>query len=552
MDQSEFQRAKVLLLDALSIQSSIPEFLNSAAVCLIRLGDLGSALDYADCAVQRRPHYVEAWANRGWALRELGQFEPALQSYEKALALDCDYISAWLERANVLCYLKRYDDALESFDKATQLKPSFAEAWSNRCNALLGLNLGREALASAEHAIEIRVDYAQAWSNRGNALRALGLFDAALLSYEKATQLKPDLEQAWNNQGNLLMELGRDDEALLSFERAISIDRKYAQAYVNKGLLLLRNKCFDAGFALYSWRWRTADYYNRKPSISIPEWTEASESSRNLLLWPEQGIGDQIFYTSMLSTLVQNGGDVALAIDKRLHSIVGRSFPTVELLDPTTVKLEERHRDFDAHAPVGQLGKLLKIDARKIDAFHRPYLKPDFERAKSFRTHLRKRRTDILCGLSWKSNNVEYGQHKSIRLENFEGLLRLSNVSFVNLQYGEVEEELNSARERIGLTIHQVAELDLYNDIDGLTSLIESCDFVLTTSNVTAHLAGSIGKKGVVLVPKSRGRLWYWHKDDVRSLWYPSLRICYQNQPGDWKDSVEQAIDHAGRDLGVT
>jgi ADP-heptose:LPS heptosyltransferase len=76
-------------------------------------------------------------------------------------------------------------------------------------------------------------------------------------------------------------------------------------------------------------------------------------------------------------------------------------------------------------------------------------------------------------------------------------------------------------------------------DIDGLAALIDACDAVVTTSNVTVHLAGALGKRGAVLVPHAKGRPWYWHEGDGRSLWYPCLDLFPQHDPSDWSRPIE-------------
>ena len=93
----------------------------------------------------------------------------------------------------------------------------------------------------------------------------------------------------------------------------------------------------------------------------------------------------------------------------------------------------------------------------------------------------------------------------------------------------------------LGATIHINPNLDPTNDIDGLVSQINMCDMVVTTSNVTAHLAGAVGKKGIILLPYSRGKLWYWHDGQGQSLWYPSLNLISQNKIDDWSDSIDGA-----------
>ena len=88
---------------------------------------------------------------------------------------------------------------------------------------------------------------------------------------------------------------------------------------------------------------------------------------------------------------------------------------------------------------------------------------------------------------------------------------------------------------------HQAAGLDVFNDIDGLLALVDCCDAVLTSSNVTAHLAGSLAKPGVVLVPTGKGSLWYW-QGGSNDLWYPSLRRVPQDRAGHWEAAIQTAV----------
>jgi ADP-heptose:LPS heptosyltransferase len=125
-------------------------------------------------------------------------------------------------------------------------------------------------------------------------------------------------------------------------------------------------------------------------------------------------------------------------------------------------------------------------------------------------------------------------------LDQLEPILKNNQFEFINLQYGEVDTEIQRVRNQCGVNIQQIEGVDVYNDIDGLLALIDACDIVITTSNITAHLAGSIGKRGCVFVPNSQGRIWYWHHDDVYSLWYPSLRVFYQGDRPYWTDTIRQ------------
>jgi len=78
------------------------------------------------------------------------------------------------------------------------------------------------------------------------------------------------------------------------------------------------------------------------------------------------------------------------------------------------------------------------------------------------------------------------------------------------------------------------------SDIDGLAALCAACDAVVTTSNVTAHVAGALGAETHVLVPSGHGQLWYWTPSPGASAFY--ARATLHRQDGaDWRGAVDSA-----------
>ena len=73
-----------------------------------------------------------------------------------------------------------------------------------------------------------------------------------------------------------------------------------------------------------------------------------------------------------------------------------------------------------------------------------------------------------------------------------------------------------------------------------LTSLIDVCDFVITVSNTNAHISGALGKKTYLLLPKGKGKLWYWSSEKHKSLWYNSICIIKQKTIDVWDDPVDR------------
>jgi tetratricopeptide (TPR) repeat protein len=525
--------------NAISIRPDYAEAFSNRGVALKELKRLEEALESCNKAIGLRPDYAEAYSNRGMALKELKRLEEALESCERAINLRPDYAEAYSNRGVILRELKRLNEALENYDKAITLNPRYAEAFSNRGVALKEMKRLEEALESYDRAISLKPNYAEAYGNRANALSELKRLTEALENYDRAISLKPDYAEAYSNRGNALMLLQRPDEALESYDKAISINPDYAEGYYNKAILKLKERDFQEGFHLYRWRWDTKEINSKPLNTRIQSW-DGSASAKNLLIWAEQGIVDEVFYSSMIS-MISSGIDVTLSADRRLHEIYTRSFPHLHLID-RSIQDQPIESGYDAQAAIADLGYLLNVSEEKIKRRRYPFLTVSSERAREHREKNEFLQDKPVCGLAWRSINRKFGDDKSIALRDLEPVLRIPGITFVNLQYGEVSAEIADVAELSGTKIYQARDLDVFNDIDGLLSLIDICDVVVTTSNLTAHLAGAIGKKSAVLVPTGKGRIWYWH-EQPNSIWYPSLRILSQSYDWSWSSAISEAAN---------
>ncbi len=485
-------------------------------------------------------------------LKAEGRPEDALASYDRAIVLRPDHAEAHGNRGNALKDLKRPEEALASYDRAIALRPDFAEAHSSRGNVLCDLLRLEEALASHDRAIALRPQSAEFLSNRGNTLKEMNRHAEALAAFDAAIALRPDYAEAYSNRGNALRELGRLPEARASFDTAIGLSPGEPAMAYNKSIVLLQSHEFKEGFSLHRDRWNTEDFDGKAPASSIPAWDGTPPDGR-LLLWAEQGIGDEVFYASLLSLLDLDHLQVTVSADRRLHSIYARSFPGISLLgrDQTA---RDIGGDFAAQAPIGDLGHLLGVDAAAIARRKYPYLVAGAARMEQLKQANPVLAAGPVCGISWRSGNKRMGSSRSIGLADLAPVFAGLPFSIVNLQYGDVAAEIRDAGESHGPRVHVLQDLDLFQDLEGLLAAIALCDVVLTIDNVTAHFAGALGKRAIVLVPAGKGRYWYWG-GERQSLWYPSLSLVYQDSIGDWRPALAAAsatlrgLDEKSRDL---
>ena len=138
------------------------------------------------------------------------------------------------------------------------------------------------------------------------------------------------------------------------------------------------------------------------------------------------------------------------------------------------------------------------------------------------------------------SKNNEIGKEKSLSLTELLPIISIPDTTFINLQYGQVKDEINNISNQYGIEISMIDEIDNFNDLDGLASLINTCDYIVTSSSVTAHIAGALNKETYLLLPYARGRIWYWGESENKCLWYPSIRIYRCNENGLWSNPIEE------------
>lgn len=524
---------------ALAADPKFFEALLNRGNALVKLGRHEDALASYNRALALQPNYPEALYCKGYALQGMGRTQDALASYDQALRLRPNFVEALTNRGKVLAQLERPQEALASVERALALRPDYPEALNNHGNALTALGRHTEALASYDKALSFNSDFADAYYNRGEALGKLHRYEDALASYDESLSIKPDNADALLNRGNALQFLNRDEEALASFERVIVLDPDNAEAHWNVAATRLAASDFAEGWKEYEWRRKVKQFAKPARAFSQPVWNgEPVEGT--LLLWGEQGLGDEILYASIIPDVAKRTANIVVQVAPRLVPLFARSFPQVRVIGNGEDFPEEK---IQAQVSLASLGPILRPS---LDAFPRcenGYLAADPERTAALRRRLSPK-GEIVVGLSWISTNPLVGQYKTVRLSDLEPLLRRPGTRHIDLQYGDTSAERAELKQKTGLVVERLDDVDNTNDLDALAALISACDLVVTVSNTTAHMAGALGKPTWVFAPQGHEKFWYWFKDRPDSPWYPHVRIKRQQRGGQaWGEVIASATE---------
>lgn len=398
-----------------------------------------------------------------------------------------------------------------------------------------------EAVRLATRALEIVPADVEVLCNRGAALRMLHRFEEALQDYDRALAIAPASAVARNNRGVALAALNRHEEALAEFNAALALRPDYAQAHYGRGISRLMLGDMRGGWADCEWRWSGSENAGPPRSFGIPHFAEDDWGRcRRLALWQEQGIGDQLLFSTLLPELESRGVSFVLETDARLLPALRRAHPGWNLVPAPAP--DSAFAGCDRHLPIGSLPRLLRPDRDSFRGQPRALLAADPVRAAAYRSPLAPSEAKAV-GISWRSfqppSRSYYERRKNAPLEAFLPIAALPSVRLVDLQYGDTEAERRTFAAAGGRLLSDEG-LDRFKDLDGLLALIAACDVVVSTSNVTAHLAGCLGKRTLLVYPAANPVFHYWVPDARgRSYWHPSVEIVTDPSADTWPALLE-------------
>jgi len=499
------------------------------------------ALPLLEKALKRRPGHPETLNNIGLTLKGMRREQEALAYYERALALQPDYADAHNNMGNVLELLGRLDEAEPHLRRALELQPDHADAHCNLGLVLMRKDRFSEAAASLQRGLALRPNHAVSYDFLGSIYKIWGRFDEALANLDRAVSLNPDAYSSHNNRGAVLEELGRYEEALRDYQRAAEIAPHEHDARWNQAFLFLRQGILDRGWEAHELR------LAREGQVSVrfpfPQWQGESLAGKTLLVYAEQGLGDEIMFASCIPDVIAMAGHCIIECEPRLAPLFRRSFPTATVIggDRNEIGWLLDMPQIDVQVAVGSLPRFLRPS---IDSFpeRAGYLLPDPGKTAHWRARLNALGPGLKVGICWRSG-LTVGERKKLYsdLVQWGPILHIAGVQFVNLQYGDCADELRDAFAQTGVPITNFEDIDLRNDIDGSAALTACMDIVISAATAVLQLAGALGVEALCI--RSFGKQWPDLGQNEFNPWHPRTRLIPQLVAGDWDTQLALAAE---------
>lgn len=473
---------------------------------------------------------LETWRKNALRAFHGNEFTRAMNLAKNVLAqIDTD-ASMWQLHGLCALQLEQFETAVKSLQRALDLLGNHAEVLNNLGIAKRRAGDIRGAIEAYERSLAITPDVSAVHNNLGDAQVAEGCFEKARLSFTAALEIAPGDSSARFNLANLLRDMGELDASLSHYE--ILREQTPNDSYLrwNAALAYLAQGNWATGFELYEARFHLT--HMAKPPIpaGLPRWRGESLADQTILIVTEQGFGDIFQMLACAHRLKIQGAKIMVQSSPRLHRLLMAS-PVVD----GVVAEGDSCVQADCYEWLMSLAGRLQIETTDTPSTAPWLVAPTGETAKW--RELLPKNDKLKVGINYQGSvTFPHDAYRSMALKEWSSLWARRDISFVSIQKGAGEEQLEQVPEGAVLNLGKhldVAEHAFSQTADCLTEL----DLLITSDTAVAHLAGALGCRVWVLL--STVVDWRWGISGERCSWYPSMRLFRQTVRGDWSSVMK-------------
>jgi hypothetical protein len=334
-------------------------------------------------------------------------------------------------------------------------------------------------------------------------------------------------------------------------DRLLAVRPDLEEARLNRALALLTTGDYQRGWEGYEARKRARCNFLPR-AFPAPEWQGQDITEKSLLVYGEQGLGDEIMFASCLPDVIARAQRCVIDCSPKLEKLFRRSFPKAVVHGAPQTERDTSWLasmpPIDYHVAIGSLPYHFRKHLVDFPR-HQGYLRADPARVAHWRHRLDELGSGLKVGVSWAGGMASTRQQlRSIALSDWLPIFRTGGCHFISLQYGDHEQEMVALSREHGVTLHHWPEA--IEDYDEIAALVSALDRVISVQTSVVHLSGALGRPAwalIAAVPE-----WRYLDHGETMPWYPSLRMWRQQMLGQWAPVVEQVAAALKQENSVT
>lgn len=390
---------------------------------------------------------------------------------------------------------------------------------------------------------KVRPDLHAVWHNLGGCLLERHPKDA-YRAFIKANELKADDEDTLASLANVASMIGRNAEAIEWADRALRLYGDAPEASHNKSFALFALGRWEEGWqhfrrSLGSDDRKTRNYH---PNRETPRWNPDTDEGAVVVIYGEQGIGDEIMYASMINDAIQaaeaKGSRVIVECYERNADLFMSSFDCQVFGTLRQAYCDWPREEGVTHKlEMGGLGEFFGKEPFRRGA----YLKADFARGQAAMAWLKSSGAEkaFKVGVAWTGGSWQTGRNRrSVPLDDILQLPQVRGATFVNLEYEDRREDLQYAPHV--LNPHWATRKGA--DYGELAALVSNLDLVIAPTTSVVDLCGALGKECWVMADEHPQWRYSDHAGPDKMFFYESVKVYRQQKWGEWRPVVERII----------
>lgn len=492
------------------------------------------------------------------------QLEQALQLSQKAIVQHPTKAVFYFYLAFILSQQNDYEKAYTYQQQGTTLEPDNAVYHFNAAvyaSQAQHKDLELRAMLHYQRALRLEPNHHDALWNYGEHLRLNGHIQMAIDCFERLLKLNKPYPKIYNRLAASYECLNQNDKVDSVYAHLLqdTTDVIGAWGYATEQL---RRENFETGWAYYNKRfdcsWLNNAYHY---PFDLPWWDGILQPNMTLLIHGEQGLGDEMMFTSTFNELIHEAqavhAKIIIGCKAPLARLFRNSFTDVQdvLIHTYDKPMSIDGLSIDAHLPMGNLLSRYRKSHADFAAHQQPYLKADSNRAEYYNQRIAelgrqaldgKRRFRV--GLMWStvanetvSRFVKSANTRSINAELLAPLAKwIEDVEFISLQNHECGHQAALLPE-LHIIDFSLDQSDFYDT----AALISNLDLVVTIDTSIFHLAAAMGVETWVTL-KNRPEWRFGQDDRNQSYWYDNTRYFRQIHNERW----QEVIAHLSTALG--
>lgn len=364
--------------------------------------------------------------------------------------------------------------------------------------------------------------------NKAMNFKNSGNFEQAALYYEEVLKITDKLPEVYFNLAFVYIDLDRQKEAINCLNKFLEMEPNDTEAHYFLGSAYFKTKDYEKGYPYFEHRISRSHAIQTQVKLyenlfkQIPFWHGEDLTDKTIYVYYEAGLGDTLMYYRYLKLLETRCKKVYFKPQVSLLSLFAANKNNSKIV----MRLNQRiSQEADYQCPIMSLPYLLGLDNQTIFYGKEGFLKAVPKKVQRYKDKFFNN-DKLKIGIKWQGNTLVGGE-RAMTAESFSKIFEIPNSQIYSVQVMDGSEQIKHLQEKFNI-------IDLgptFKDFSDTAGAIENLDIIICNDTSVAHLAGAMGKKCYVILPKIYD--WRWHTDISRCDWYDSIKLYRQKTTWD-------------------